>query len=587
MSDQADLPRYTADQFTAGTLADCDVIMKGGVTSGVVYPYAVLEIATRHRLRSLGGTSAGAIAAAFAAAAEFARRGGDPAGFVRLQERCDALPDMLSGLFQPAPALASAVAAAREVAALRGGAGAVAAYAWRHAGLAALACGAAAGLAAWWLGGERATIVLAGLLALLVTAIAVLARHVLGRLVRPVEAAVRGAAGHGFGFCPGPTQPGATSPGLTDWLHASLQYIAFGDEAHPAPLTFGDLAGSARQVPIELRMVTTNLSMRRPHTLPELGFAAGFEPQRWQRYFPAAVMDHLSAVCAPWHHRAGALAFPQPQDLPVVVAARMSLSFPVLFTTVELHLLDRELPKVIHSLGGEAASRTVLTHFSDGGLSSNFPVHLFDAPLPSRPSYVFGLEELEWDPAQVTRRAALPLDARHGIGVRLKEIGDLATFLWQVLDSAKDWQDQLASQLPGQRERVARIYLDRDEGGLNLDMPPELSRQLMEYGAAGGDLFNAGFDMNEHRWRRLIMTYKLLSEYLDQLDRAWNGGSAQWFRAYRHQVKSYKGITKAQRTRMADNLDSLLAAWRARKPVDTRTGRFPKVRAALRIVPKF
>src|SRR5439155_1651064 len=43
---------------------DCDVVMKGGITSGVVYPGAVLELAKRYRFRSIGGASAGGIAAA-------------------------------------------------------------------------------------------------------------------------------------------------------------------------------------------------------------------------------------------------------------------------------------------------------------------------------------------------------------------------------------------------------------------------------------------------------------------------------------------------------------------------------------------
>ena len=86
MSKPEDLPRYSAEQFALNNPPECDAIMKGGITSGIVYPYAILEIATRYRFRSLGGTSAGAIGAAFAAAAEYARSvRKDPGGFVRLQ----------------------------------------------------------------------------------------------------------------------------------------------------------------------------------------------------------------------------------------------------------------------------------------------------------------------------------------------------------------------------------------------------------------------------------------------------------------------------------------------------------------------
>ena len=48
--------------------------MKGGITSGVVYPLTICKLATRHRLRNIGGTSAGAIAAVMAAAAEYRRQ---------------------------------------------------------------------------------------------------------------------------------------------------------------------------------------------------------------------------------------------------------------------------------------------------------------------------------------------------------------------------------------------------------------------------------------------------------------------------------------------------------------------------------
>jgi Patatin-like phospholipase len=61
-----------ADEAEAA--AECDVIMKGGITSGVIYPLAICELSTRYQLHNVGGTSAGAIAAAAAAAAELGRR---------------------------------------------------------------------------------------------------------------------------------------------------------------------------------------------------------------------------------------------------------------------------------------------------------------------------------------------------------------------------------------------------------------------------------------------------------------------------------------------------------------------------------
>lgn len=67
----------------------CDLVMKGGITSGIVYPPAISALANVYCLKNIGGTSAGAIAAAVTAAAEFRRRKtGKMGGF----ELLEALP---------------------------------------------------------------------------------------------------------------------------------------------------------------------------------------------------------------------------------------------------------------------------------------------------------------------------------------------------------------------------------------------------------------------------------------------------------------------------------------------------------------
>lgn len=68
-SDEAPIDRY------------CDLILKGGVTDGVIYPWAIMALAQHYRFRSIGGTSVGAMAAALTAAAEYSRRYGSVRGF--------------------------------------------------------------------------------------------------------------------------------------------------------------------------------------------------------------------------------------------------------------------------------------------------------------------------------------------------------------------------------------------------------------------------------------------------------------------------------------------------------------------------
>ena len=47
-----ELTPFEATSFPAKPGLECDIVMKGGITSGVVYPLAVCELAKVYRLRS-------------------------------------------------------------------------------------------------------------------------------------------------------------------------------------------------------------------------------------------------------------------------------------------------------------------------------------------------------------------------------------------------------------------------------------------------------------------------------------------------------------------------------------------------------
>src|SRR5215469_15616527 len=86
----------------------CDLVMKGGITSGVVYPLAITELSQRYLFKNIGGTSAGAVAAVITAAAEYGKRQGNRGSYNQL----GALPrelgtdNLLLRLFQPSTAAA-------------------------------------------------------------------------------------------------------------------------------------------------------------------------------------------------------------------------------------------------------------------------------------------------------------------------------------------------------------------------------------------------------------------------------------------------------------------------------------------------
>ncbi len=549
------LPDFDADQFALADPPECDLIMKGGITSGIVYPYAILELATKYRFRSVGGTSAGAIAAAFAAAAEYSRtRRGDPSGFVRLKSWCDGLPAELLSLFQPDPALAAATELGRR---------SIKAGGWRPL-LQALLRPAV-------IGGALTALVLGSLVYLLsdnslATLFAVLLGFTLGALgsawrtgrktmVAPIIQVLTDLPARMFGFCSGLTMPGSGSPGLTDWLHAALQDIAFGPDGSDEILTFGHLArGTAMKPSIDLRMVTTNLSLMRPHTLPDFGMQAGFDPEEWKQLFPTDVLDHLLRVSKSWK---GMRRMPRGDDLPVIVATRMSLSFPFLFKAIPVHAEDYEAFRIARALGGRPERAVRRMWLSDGGISSNFPIHLFDAALPTRPTFAFSLDELSPSFGEVERRVMLPSDSTTGLGLPITDIPSLPKFAAQVIWSAKDWQDQLLAGITGQRERIAHIYLAKDEGGLNLGMSPESSRRLMAHGLEAGRLFATQFSFDEHRWRRLLAFYKNTTGYIDGAGAVWNGGYHDWFRGYASRVSSYR-LSGRSKNRLRVAVDVLL-----------------------------
>ena len=105
-------PANESNENAPPQMLECDIVMAGGVTSGIIYPSAVAVIARRYIFRSIGGTSVGAIAAAVTAAAEYGRRTGKNAtGFDYIGALSQTLSDTaadghsrLFHLFTPEPA---------------------------------------------------------------------------------------------------------------------------------------------------------------------------------------------------------------------------------------------------------------------------------------------------------------------------------------------------------------------------------------------------------------------------------------------------------------------------------------------------
>ncbi len=341
--------------------------MKGGITSGVVYPLAVCELAKVYRLRSVGGSSAGAIAAAAAAAAELGREKG---GFEKLATLPSDLTAKVAGkdsrlftLFQPQPRMRRLF---RLVTAGLGTLGFTRTTAMAGAALRAWLPYAAAGAA------PGVLLVVLGFLvggpAQWVSLVAGILLALIG-LVVGIGVGVFRDAGQipsaGFGLCSGHTPPRATTPALTPWLHETFQTLA-GRSVTDPPITFADL----REAGITLQLMTTNLSRRQPLAMPWDGSGYYFDPAHFRTLFPEEVVEQMERSPLPpvqtdedWlatvaaEHAAPLRHFPASADLPIVVAVRMSLSFPGLISAVPLHAVDYSRPTNKRALAAAVAWR--------------------------------------------------------------------------------------------------------------------------------------------------------------------------------------------------------------------------------------
>ena len=563
----------------------CDIVLKGGITSGVVYPLALVSLAEKYRFSNIGGTSAGAMAAVAAAAAEYGRHI-ENAGFDRLARIPGELGPNLLSMFQPTPALkplfdifVAALKAKTKTGRIIAMIGAAVGGYWLSASLGLLP-GVLVALIALAIGGGTGFVAFGLLLAL--------TGLVAGIIWRLLKAANTDLVGSDFGLCPGIRQPHSSRDGFTDWL-ARLIDEAAGNETG-RPLTFGDLAAPPDGRPaIQLAMMTTSLMEKRPYTLPmpeDHRFV--FEKSEWERIFPERVMAFLTTQCDRFTPPAGEAGeyyhFPDLARLPLIVGARMSLSFPLLISAVPLWRRDFTLL--------EEAERNKLRRclFSDGGLSSNFPIHFFDRLLPNTPTFAISLDD--YDEKRNRDDVWLPASSGSGSQLPVQPFDGLGGFLMRLLMSAKDWQDNLQSTLPGYRERIAHVVLKPEEGGLNLTMDEATIRTLVNYGERAGDTLCDQFDLDGHRWRRFLVAMARMEETLDEVAKAYEGvpsgpeAFGDFLKRYSGEAASYRqdATRLAEMLKRGAELAASGAAWRAKPTI--REGNIPKPATNLRITPK-
>jgi hypothetical protein len=242
----------------------------------------------------------------------------------------------------------------------------------------------------------------------------------------------------------------------------------------------------------------------------------------------------------------GVIRLPMPHDLPLVFSARLSLSFPVLLSAFPLMTPDFTAER-------DASGRIPLRRLwiSDGGLTSNFPIHFFDSPVPARPTFCLNL--IDYDAAttdgaapdgtpeqeetpigavadvHASKPIAQPQSEKRKASARRDTVpsndpapkdevwgfismadgnrlppppftafdapnAGLLSFFKTLLNTARFWSDNQMLIAPGTRDRVVSVALRDDEGGLNLDMPAKTIADLNLRGRAAGLLISTRYD---------------------------------------------------------------------------------------------
>ncbi len=388
---------------------------------------------------------------------------------------------------------------------------------------------------------------------------------------------------------------------LSDWLCVSIDEIA--GKKDNSPLTFGDLCDEF----ITLKMISTNLSLGIPYELPfENEDAFIFNEGDMRRLFPDYVVNHLiqrtrsdglflelKKRLPPGYH-----FFPLAREMPVALAARMSLAVPLFISAIPLYTISAKGYRAYeqnrstdgwqldayHSRNtgekDQPNNDLLLHYFSDGGTASNFPIHFFDSWLPTRPTFGIELTSMPATAVNTANGAAQP-DSNEGnrrlnlaylsaripprgkaattdtpgdeAGLREQDLPDITThamnpdalslsvlprvnevalhewtpvenpfsFLGKVVNTARENHDILQSQLPGYRDRIIQVRLEKEEGGMNLLMSSGTIRNVMQKGQEAGRILRCDFNFEHHRWARFRVLMARLEEQLEKMECAF------------------------------------------------------------------
>jgi hypothetical protein len=243
---------------------------------------------------------------------------------------------------------------------------------------------------------------------------------------------------------------------------------------------------------------------------------------------------------------------PDPWDLPVVVAVRLSMALPVAFQAVPVYRevrspapvdeFGREIggagDAVLDGAGTRGAAVDLVVErlwFSDGGLTSNFPVHFFDTPLPRWPTLGVNLGTHPQAAAEADDAPRIPPDAdvalpQDGAELvpRARHVGrSVQAFFGTLFATSRNWRDTEVALRPAYAGRIAEVRLGAGEGDLSIAMTPDVVASIALRGIIAGARLRRRWAHDpiwrRHQWLRMHGAEAGIRDLLDVARR--NAGS--------------------------------------------------------------
>ncbi|MBK8448036.1 MAG: hypothetical protein IPL41_15505 [Micropruina sp.] len=332
-------------------------------------------------------------------------------------------------------------------------------------------------------------------------------------------------------------------PNLTDWLTQALADLAglpgddvlrFGHMWTGGDFVPGDPEGAGRRAAddprlrsINLELMSTELIRRAPYRFPLPVAAPGdelyFDPSDLDGLLPRRVIEAMTlgaqarqVRCLATGELLALYPFPQPWDLPVVFATRASLALPALFQAVRLYELRQGSVPVRTEFGERIAApdgtdlRFPLTQadaepvaqelwLTDGGVTSNFPIHMFDSPLPLWPTV--GIDLAPHPVGAAHQDVYLMGDARAAKQLASPLRATMSGFISAIIGTGLQWRDNAQLQMPAFQARIAVVRQRSNEGGNNLFMTRSDIASLALRGVVAGMRLRRRF-ASDPQWQR-------------------------------------------------------------------------------------